>query len=169
MKRVLSIFDTNGDGRVSFIEFLVGLSKLAAGTDEMQKTKFAFDVYDINKDGHISNGELFAVMKMMVGNNLNDQQVSQIRDVPAKFPLAMNTTSRYAYCQLSGSFAAFCYSACMDSGSLWCFLPWDLTNVRVWTCSTSFGVRAAEAIPWSERLDPAWIFSQSILLRGCVF
>lgn len=75
MKRVLSIFDTNGDGRVSFIEFLVGLSKLAAGTDEMQKTKFAFDVYDINKDGHISNGELFAVMKMMVGNNLNDQQV----------------------------------------------------------------------------------------------
>lgn len=77
VKRVLSIFDTNGDGRVSFIEFLVGLSKLAAGTDEMQKTKFAFDVYDINKDGHISNGELFAVMKMMVGNNLNDQQVRQ--------------------------------------------------------------------------------------------
>lgn len=75
VKRVLSIFDTNGDGRVSFIEFLVGLSKLAAGTDELQKTKFAFDVYDINKDGHISNGELFAVMKMMVGNNLNDQQV----------------------------------------------------------------------------------------------
>lgn len=77
VKRVLSIFDTNGDGRVSFIEFLVGLSKLAAGTDEMQKTKFAFDVYDINKDGHISNGELFAVMKMMVGNNLNDQQVGE--------------------------------------------------------------------------------------------
>ncbi|XP_026194137.1 calcineurin subunit B [Cyclospora cayetanensis] len=80
VKRVLSIFDTNGDGRVSFIEFLVGLSKLAAGTDELQKTKFAFDVYDINKDGHISNGELFAVMKMMVGNNLNDQQLQQLVD-----------------------------------------------------------------------------------------
>ncbi|CDJ35737.1 protein phosphatase 2b regulatory subunit, putative [Eimeria mitis] len=46
----------------------------------MQKTKFAFDVYDINKDGHISNGELFAVMKMMVGNNLNDQQLQQLVD-----------------------------------------------------------------------------------------
>ncbi|KEP65269.1 UNVERIFIED_CONTAM: protein phosphatase 2b regulatory subunit, putative [Hammondia hammondi] len=80
VKRVLSIFDTNGDGKVSFVEFLVGLSKLAANTDEFQKTKFAFDVYDINKDGSISNGELFAVMKMMVGSNLNDQQLQQLVD-----------------------------------------------------------------------------------------
>lgn len=80
VKRVLSIFDTNSDGKVSFVEFLVGLAKLAAGTDEFQKTKFAFDVYDINKDGSISNGELFAVMRMMVGNNLNDQQLQQLVD-----------------------------------------------------------------------------------------
>lgn len=44
-------------------------------TDDFQKKKFAFDIYDINKDGMISNGELFTVMKMMVGNNLNDVQV----------------------------------------------------------------------------------------------
>ena len=50
-------------------------AKLTAGTDESEKIKFAFEVYDINKDGYISNGELFQVMKMMVGNNLTDQQV----------------------------------------------------------------------------------------------
>lgn len=80
VKRVVDIFDTNSDGKVSFVEFLVGLAKLTAGTDESQKTKFAFEVYDINKDGYISNGELYTVMKMMVGNNLNDQQLQQLVD-----------------------------------------------------------------------------------------
>ena len=30
----------------------------------------AFKVYDMDRDGYISNGELFIVLKMMVGNNL---------------------------------------------------------------------------------------------------
>ena len=30
----------------------------------------AFNVYDVDRDGFISNGELFLVLKMMVGNNL---------------------------------------------------------------------------------------------------
>jgi serine/threonine-protein phosphatase 2B regulatory subunit len=40
----------------------------------------AFKVYDIDRDGYISNGELFLVLKMMVGNNLKDQQLQQIVD-----------------------------------------------------------------------------------------
>ena len=30
----------------------------------------AFKVYEMDRDGYISNGELFLVLKMMVGNNL---------------------------------------------------------------------------------------------------
>lgn len=30
----------------------------------------AFKVYDIDRDGYISNGELYLVLKQMVGNNL---------------------------------------------------------------------------------------------------
>lgn len=30
----------------------------------------AFKVYDMDRDEYISNGELFIVLKMMVGNNL---------------------------------------------------------------------------------------------------
>ena len=40
----------------------------------------AFQVYDINQDGFISNGELFTVLKMMVGNNLKEVQLQQIVD-----------------------------------------------------------------------------------------
>ena len=40
----------------------------------------AFKVYDVDRDGYISNGELFLVLKMMVGNNLKEQQLQQIVD-----------------------------------------------------------------------------------------
>lgn len=40
----------------------------------------AFKVYDMDRDGYISNGELFLVLKMMVGSNLKDSQLQQIVD-----------------------------------------------------------------------------------------
>ena len=40
----------------------------------------AFKIYDIDKDGYIGNGELFQVLKTMVGNNLTDKQLQQIVD-----------------------------------------------------------------------------------------
>lgn len=40
----------------------------------------AFKIYDIDKDGFIGNGELFQVLKTMVGNNLTDKQLQQIVD-----------------------------------------------------------------------------------------
>lgn len=44
------------------------------------KLRFAFRIYDIDRDGYISNGELFQVLKMMVGSNLKDSQLQQIVD-----------------------------------------------------------------------------------------
>ena len=37
-------------------------------------------IYDMDNDGYVSNGELFQVLKMMVGNNLKDTQLQQIVD-----------------------------------------------------------------------------------------
>lgn len=34
----------------------------------------------MDRDGYISNGELFTVLKMMVGSNLKDTQLQQIVD-----------------------------------------------------------------------------------------
>ncbi len=38
----------------------------------------AFKIYDMDNDGYISNGELFQVLKLMVGTNLKDAQLQQV-------------------------------------------------------------------------------------------
>uniref|UniRef100_A0A674H522 Protein phosphatase 3 regulatory subunit B, alpha n=1 Tax=Taeniopygia guttata TaxID=59729 RepID=A0A674H522_TAEGU len=68
VQRVIDIFDTDGNGEVDF-----------KGKTQCSVT-VAFRIYDMDKDGYISNGELFQVLKMMVGNNLKDTQLQQIVD-----------------------------------------------------------------------------------------
>ncbi|CAD8050949.1 unnamed protein product [Paramecium primaurelia] len=79
VKRVFQIFDKDNDGKISFAEFITGLSSLY-GNDEEEKLKFMFKIYDIDQDGFITNGELFKVLQMMVGNNLTDVQLQQLVD-----------------------------------------------------------------------------------------
>lgn len=83
------VYPRSGGGTVDFQEFVAGLSAFSnrGGRDEKLKCKLssarpprsrtdpltrtvAFKVYDMDRDGFISNGELFLVLKMMVGNNL---------------------------------------------------------------------------------------------------
>ncbi|KAJ4470052.1 calcium/calmodulin-dependent protein phosphatase [Lentinula lateritia] len=78
--RMIAIFDEDGGGTVDFQEFVGGLSAFSSRGGREEKLRFAFKVYDVDRDGYISNGELFLVLKMMVGNNLKDQQLQQIVD-----------------------------------------------------------------------------------------
>jgi hypothetical protein len=75
---MIAIFDEDGGGDVDFQEFVSGLSAFSSKGNKEEKLKFAFRVYDIDRDGFISNGELFIVLKMMVGSNLKDQQLQQV-------------------------------------------------------------------------------------------
>nr|AGJ95086.1 calcineurin regulatory B subunit [Mucor lusitanicus] len=79
--RMIAIFDEDGGGDVDFHEFIKGLSAFSARGNKREKLEFAFKVYDMDRDGFISNGELFLVLKMMVGSNLKDNhQLQQIVD-----------------------------------------------------------------------------------------
>jgi len=78
--RLMAIFDEDGGGTVDFQEFVGGLSAFSSKGNRDDKLRFAFKVYDVDRDGYISNGELFLVLKMMVGNNLKDSQLQQIVD-----------------------------------------------------------------------------------------
>ena len=90
--RVLEIFDSDGGGDVDFKEFLLGVAAFTAssssnkkdsmndGPEKDMKLKFMFKVYDMDRDGFISNGELYLVLKMMVGSNLKEHQLQQVVD-----------------------------------------------------------------------------------------
>jgi len=80
--RVLDVFDSDGNGGIDFKEFIKALSIFAVNTKDAtdQKLLFAFKIYDVNGDGYISNSDLFYVLKIMVGQNLEDEAIQQLVD-----------------------------------------------------------------------------------------
>ena len=91
---MIEIFDQDGNGEVDFKEFIEGVSQFSVRGDKdsklkckllyfihhLFKTLVAFKIYDMDKDGFISNGELFQVLKMMVGNNLKGIYINLYTD-----------------------------------------------------------------------------------------
>ncbi|KAM7239171.1 hypothetical protein CapIbe_010691 [Capra ibex] len=59
---LFNAFDADGNGAIRFEDFVVGLSVLLRGTVH-EKLKWAFNLYDINKDGYITKEEMLAIMK----------------------------------------------------------------------------------------------------------
>lgn len=80
VQRVISVFDKNRDGKLSYFEFISGLSSLADFSCEEDKLKFAFRIYDTNDDGFLSNGDLFSTLKILCADNLTDIQIQQAVD-----------------------------------------------------------------------------------------
>ncbi|KAK6199965.1 protein phosphatase, calcineurin B [Scheffersomyces amazonensis] len=78
--RLMDVFDEDGSGTIDFKEFITGLSTFSGKTSKIDKLRFAFKIYDMDRDGFIGNGELYIVMRMMVGNNLNEIQLQEIVD-----------------------------------------------------------------------------------------
>ncbi|XP_026886721.2 Kv channel-interacting protein 4 isoform X4 [Electrophorus electricus] len=55
-------FDTNKNGSVSFEDFVIGLSIILRGTIN-DRLNWAFNLYDLNKDGCITKEEMLDIMK----------------------------------------------------------------------------------------------------------
>mmetsp|Transcript_112209 Transcript_112209/g.194857 ORF Transcript_112209/g.194857 Transcript_112209/m.194857 type:complete len:177 (-) Transcript_112209:93-623(-) len=80
LDRVLTIFDTDGNKSVDFTEFVKALAIFSNDCEKSEKVKFTFKVYDMDRDGYISNKDLFECLQVMVGSNLTDSQLQQIVD-----------------------------------------------------------------------------------------
>ncbi|XP_045063951.1 calsenilin isoform X2 [Coregonus clupeaformis] len=58
---LFNAFDMDRNGTIHFEDFVIGLSVLLRGS-ETEKLRWAFNLYDINKDGCITKEEMLAIM-----------------------------------------------------------------------------------------------------------
>ncbi|KAI9595644.1 hypothetical protein BDF19DRAFT_60587 [Syncephalis fuscata] len=63
--RLFHFFDQNGDGLISFSEFVAGISTLGRGNFE-EKIRYVFKGYDLDNDGFVSKSEMHAVYSSFV-------------------------------------------------------------------------------------------------------
>ena len=71
--RLYSLFDTDGNGAVDFVEMFSGLSILC-GTDQVGRYKIIFRMHDYNRDGEITQLEIAQFLEGMyeVLNSVTD-------------------------------------------------------------------------------------------------
>ncbi|XP_078662356.1 neurocalcin homolog [Branchiostoma floridae x Branchiostoma belcheri] len=62
--QIFRTFDRDGSGSVDFREFLCGMSALLRGTTA-QRLRWAFNMYDLDRNGSLSREELLNVLKLM--------------------------------------------------------------------------------------------------------
>ncbi|KAJ1920203.1 Calcium-binding protein NCS-1 [Mycoemilia scoparia] len=80
---VFNIFDRNGDGDISFNEFLKALSITSRGTPD-EKLRWVFNLYDLDQDGAVNRQEMLRVIEaiyMMMGSMV---QLPEDEDTPQK-------------------------------------------------------------------------------------
>nr|QBH72780.1 calcineurin b subunit [Nicoletia phytophila] len=85
---VHAFFQESSDDRVNFLQFMrvlahfrpIKKNKENKLNSREKKLKFAFKMYDLDDDNKISRDELLAILHMMVGANINEEQLTSIAE-----------------------------------------------------------------------------------------
>lgn len=72
--------DLDGDFgyMLNFRSFVRALAVFSDKTPTADKVKFAFDLYDVDRDGYVSEADLYAIMQMLVGDNVKDEELRKL-------------------------------------------------------------------------------------------
>ncbi|XP_060693713.1 lysophosphatidylcholine acyltransferase 2 [Hemiscyllium ocellatum] len=76
LRDVFSLFDRNGDGTIDFREYIIGLVVLCSPANTEETIQFAFKLFDLDKDGYISEEEFAALLRSSLG--VHDLDVSTL-------------------------------------------------------------------------------------------
>ena len=80
LKRVLAMHNENKSDLITFGEFVRTMSMLSGKATLGEKLQFAFNVFDINKNGRIQPSEMFTVFRLLTGKLHDDVDLQQIVD-----------------------------------------------------------------------------------------
>merc|ERR1711971_1454594 len=82
-KHVFRIYDSNNDGYIDFVEFMLIFHIMSDGTPEEVLEKI-FRVFDVNSDGTINKKEMQRLIKDMYGLIKADDPEAESKDLVAK-------------------------------------------------------------------------------------
>ncbi len=145
---MIAIFDEDGGGDVDFQEFVSGLSAFSSKGNKLEKLHFAFKVYDIDRDGYISNGELFIVLKMMVGSNLKDMQLQQIVD-KTMMEADLDGDGKISFEEFTRMVESTDVSMSMTLGEF-CFIPDTTSYRRICSCYVGANPSLRSILIWPK-------------------
>ncbi|XP_027718167.1 calmodulin-2-like [Vombatus ursinus] len=77
LQEIMNEVDASGNGTIDFSEFLNVMARKMKDTDSNEDIQDAFRVFDKNRDGFISAGELRHVMTNF-GEKLTDEEVEEM-------------------------------------------------------------------------------------------
>ena len=72
------MLDAEKKDQVNFAMFVRALSIFTERAPPAAKLRFAFDIYDVDGDGFVSPTDLFHVLKLLCGQNIDAQQLEAI-------------------------------------------------------------------------------------------
>jgi len=76
--RIIALFDKDRSDQFNFARFVETLAIFTDKASPAEKFELAFKVYDVDGDGKISEMDLFSVLKLLVGSNIDEDQLLAI-------------------------------------------------------------------------------------------
>lgn len=77
--RIISLFTKNdSQPQITFRSFASTLSSFSKSATAQQRKQAIFDIVDVDGDGKISRVDVMHLLKLLVGTNLNDDDLDQL-------------------------------------------------------------------------------------------